>query len=157
MTYKFTIPGPAVPQGRPIFTIRGGRRWAVDPPRSREYKAKVRVYAQKDGRMEPIAGPVILRIQEYRAIPKSWNKSKQAAARSQCLLPTTRPDMDNIEKSVMDALNGIAWNDDAQVVQKFAMKVYSDDPRVVVEIEEAAPDYQDKEQRQTGVMDNGSK
>ena len=65
--------------------------------------------------------------------------------------------MDNIEKAIMDALNGLAWNDDAQVVQKFAMKVYSDDPRVVVEIEEADPASLNKGQWQTGVMDNGSK
>ena len=139
MTYKFTVPGPAVPQGRPRLTTIGGHPRAYDPPRSRKYKAKVRAYAQRAGRMEPITGPVKLTLEEYRPIPKSWSKNKREAARTQRLLPTTRPDMDNVEKAIMDALNGLAWNDDAQVVLKVSMKVYSDDPRVAVEVDEIYP------------------
>jgi Holliday junction resolvase RusA-like endonuclease len=46
--------------------------------------------------------------------------------------PTTKPDTDNIAKICLDALNGIAYHDDAQIVELQVSKLYSDEPRVVV-------------------------
>lgn len=49
--------------------------------------------------------------------------------------PTKKPDMDNVVKIVLDALNGFAWHDDAQVVDLSVMKVYTDqEPFVRVEL-----------------------
>ncbi len=136
MSYKFTIPGTAVPQGRPIFTARGERRWAVDPPRSREYKAKVRACALRACKPKVITGAVRLLVQEYRPIPRSWSRQKQEAAREGRIYPTTRPDFDNIIKAITDALNGVLWEDDRQVIDGRIQQFYSDEPRVVVEVEE---------------------
>ena len=58
--------------------------------------------------------------------------------RAGLILPMTRPDIDNACKSILDALNRIAFYDDAQVVQLTAMKRYSDEPRVVVKLMEYA-------------------
>ena len=146
MSYKFTVPGPAVPQGRPIFTTRSGKRWAIDPPRSREYKAKVRACAMSAGKPSLITGAVRLLVLEYRPIPKSWSNRKQEAAREGRLYPTTRPDFDNIIKAITDALNGVFWEDDRQVVDGHVRQFYSDDPRVVVEVEEVLPASPDSEQ-----------
>ena len=150
MTYKFTIPGPAVPQGRPIFTTRGEKRWAIDPPRSRAYKAKVRACAMSAGKPKTITGAIRLLVLEYRPIPKGWSKRKQEAAREGQIYPTTRPDFDNIIKAITDALNGVFWEDDRQVVDGRIQRFYSDDPRVVVEVEEVLPASPDKEQVQAG-------
>jgi Holliday junction resolvase RusA-like endonuclease len=48
--------------------------------------------------------------------------------------PTKKPDIDNIEKIIFDALNGIAYNDDSQIVSCWADKFYSTVPRVEVVI-----------------------
>ena len=49
--------------------------------------------------------------------------------------PTKKPDIDNIVKNILDALNVMAWADDAQVVSLIVSKVWSDNPRVEVVVE----------------------
>ena len=48
--------------------------------------------------------------------------------------PSAKPDIDNVIKAVLDALNGIAYKDDARVVELEARKVYGNEPGVAVEI-----------------------
>ena len=50
--------------------------------------------------------------------------------------PTKKPDIDNVEKIILDALNGIAYDDDKQVVEEASSKLYSDVPRVEIEVYE---------------------
>ena len=87
---------------------------------------------------EPIAKdkPVCARITAYFPIPQSASKKKQAAMESYSIMPTKKPDTDNIAKIVLDALNGLAFYDDAQVVDLTVMKLYSRTPRVTVHIGE---------------------
>lgn len=67
---------------------------------------------------------------------KSAPKKQRALMMQNKVRPTKKPDIDNIIKAVLDALNGIAYKDDTQVVQVRASKVYQDDARVDVTIEE---------------------
>ena len=53
------------------------------------------------------------------------------------ILPTKKPDTDNIAKAILDALNGVAYYDDAQVVELHVVKKYSDEPRAEVMIIDA--------------------
>ena len=50
------------------------------------------------------------------------------------LYPTVRPDLDNYEKSILDALNGVAYKDDAQVVTVLKSKQYTENEEPNVEI-----------------------
>lgn len=50
--------------------------------------------------------------------------------------PTKKPDWDNIGKIICDSLNGVAYRDDAQIVDSMVRKFYSETPRVVVSIRE---------------------
>lgn len=50
------------------------------------------------------------------------------------ILPTKKPDCDNIAKIICDALNGVAYKDDKQIVQLLVSKVYSVEPFVLVTI-----------------------
>ena len=50
--------------------------------------------------------------------------------------PTKKPDIDNIGKVVMDALNKIAFDDDSQVIKLLVEKVYGEEPRVEITIGE---------------------
>ena len=51
------------------------------------------------------------------------------------LLPMVKPDADNVYKAVADALNGIVYRDDVQVVIGGFMKLYSGQPRIEVCVE----------------------
>jgi Holliday junction resolvase RusA-like endonuclease len=72
----------------------------------------------------------------YRSIPKSLSKKKAALAEAGHIVPITKPDVDNYLKGVKDALKGVIWKDDSQVVEVFARKRYSARPRIEVKIKE---------------------
>ena len=136
---RFTIPGPAVPQGRPRLTTRGGHPHAYDPAKSREYKRLVQTVAKAAMREHGavmLEGPVMLSVQEFRAIPQSWSRKKREAALEGSIFPTTKPDTSNVVKGIEDAMNGIVWHDDAQVVITRTLKIYDEIPRVEVEVKE---------------------
>ena len=57
--------------------------------------------------------------------------------RERKIRPMKKPDFDNFGKIVCDSLNDIAYHDDAQIVDAQVRKFFSDDPRVVVTIQEA--------------------
>lgn len=67
--------------------------------------------------------------------PKSWSQKKQQAAYDGIVYPTTKPDPDNILKLYLDALNGIVWLDDKQIVDLSITKRYGPVPRVTMSVE----------------------
>lgn len=85
---------------------------------------------------EPFTGPVKAFITFYYPIPVSWSKVKKIKASTGELYPTVKPDLDNCVKGVYDALNKIAWTDDNLVVSTIAIKLYSEEPRINIRIEE---------------------
>lgn len=75
-------------------------------------------------------------IDVYMPIPKSFSKKKYEQALSGEIRPTVKPDCDNIAKNINDALNGIVYPDDKQIVSLTVNKIYSDNEFVKVIIEE---------------------
>lgn len=73
-------------------------------------------------------------IQAFYPIPKGFSKAKQKDAVNAVLRPTTKPDCDNCIKVVLDALNGVAYNDDKQVVGVSCNKYYGESGRLIVRI-----------------------
>lgn len=134
------IPGDAVPQGRPRVVRIGGRTIAYDPPKSKAYKALVRQCAAQNAPKEPLDGAVTLDVRIYRSVPKSWNKKKRDAALAGVIQPTTKPDVSNVVKGIEDALNGIWYKDDSQIVHEYSMKQYAREPGVIVKMQ---GDYED--------------
>jgi Holliday junction resolvase RusA-like endonuclease len=70
------------------------------------------------------------------SIPKSTSKKKHKLMLENIIRPTKKPDADNIAKIVCDALNGIAFLDDKQIVDARITKWYSDTPRIEIIIQE---------------------
>lgn len=83
----------------------------------------------------PLEGAVRLIVTAHFPIAASWSKKKQEAARLGEIRPTGKPDWDNAGKIISDALNGIAYRDDAQIVSATVEQFYSDRPRVDVRVE----------------------
>jgi len=77
-------------------------------------------------------------IRCYFKIPKSATKGKLLAMQHNVIRPTKRPDTDNLAKICLDALNGLAYKDDSQIVTLTVKKYYSDNPRVEISILEVA-------------------
>ena len=62
-----------------------------------------------------MTGTVVLKVEAIFEVPKSWPKKLRADALAGLVPYSSKPDKDNIEKLVLDALNGVAWVDDSQV------------------------------------------
>lgn len=132
---RFTVYGEPVAQGRPRFSTQHGFVRAYDPKKSKDYKAVVRA-AALDVCPQRMLGPLEMSVDIYRGIPKSWSKKKQEQAEQGLIKPILKPDVDNYVKAVKDALNGVCYVDDSQVVVLFISKHYSKDPRVEIVIKE---------------------
>lgn len=133
MEIKITVPGEPVPQGRPKFTTKPFVR-AYDPPKSAAYKKLVARHAKKQQPLELLNGELEVEILIFKGSLKSFSKKKAELAESGQLRPTTKPDADNYAKGPLDALKGIIWKDDGQVVDLIARKFYSSNPRIEITI-----------------------
>lgn len=78
--------------------------------------------------------PLELILMAVYPIPKSFSKKKMEQAIKDEIRPTTKPDLDNVIKVVCDALNGVAYRDDTQIVQILASKSYGTEPRLEIAI-----------------------
>jgi len=75
-----------------------------------------------------LTGPLQVDIIFIMPIPKSGRSQKRKVAASE--YQTTKPDIDNLMKSVFDAANQIVWEDDNQVCKVSAQKIYGDVPGI---------------------------
>ncbi|WP_339309750.1 RusA family crossover junction endodeoxyribonuclease [Paenibacillus sp. FSL k6-2145] len=132
----FTVYGEPVAQGRPRASTQGGFVRMYDPEKSKGYKDYVRLAAAEHAPNALLEGPLGMMLTVYRSIPKSFSKKKAAQAESGEIRPVSKPDVDNYLKGVKDALKGVIWKDDSQVVEVFAQKRYSARPRIEVKIKD---------------------
>ena len=134
---RFVVDGAAVPKQRPRIS---GRR-AYTPKRTKDYEGRVLdAFRSSYEGFYPMFGrdaAVRICVEITQQIPKSWSNSKTIKAERGEIVPTTRNgDLDNICKSILDALNGFAYADDAQVTTLIASKKYGVCPFVTVSLEE---------------------
>ena len=139
MIFDFTIPGEPKGKGRPRATTINGRVRTYTPEATASYENLVKVsFMQACKGAEPIAKdkPVCARITAYFSIPQSASKKKQAAMEEGSIKHTHKVDADNIAKICLDALNKLAYYDDAQICELHVKKLYSTSPRVEIQISE---------------------
>jgi Holliday junction resolvase RusA-like endonuclease len=130
----FTIPGQPIAKGRARSCLRNGHIAHYTPEKTARYENLVRLAAQQAmNGQSPIESAIALIVRAFLPIPVSWSLKKQRAAAVGEVTPTRRPDLDNIVKAIKDGANGVAWKDDAQVVDVQASKRYGT-PRVEVEV-----------------------
>lgn len=80
------------------------------------------------------SGPVMLRLVAVFPTPESWPRATQKLAQQGKVWHVGKPDLDNIEKLILDALNKLAWADDGQVAMVQKAKRYGNPARVEVTI-----------------------
>lgn len=136
MRFEFIVYGKPVPKGRPRFFIRNGFAATYTPNETRKAENNVGKVARLSGVKCIGKGvPVSIKMKFVMPIPKSFSKKKRDAAIAGELKCTTKPDIDNLAK-IIDGLNKIAWEDDAQIVSASFEKVYGEVPRTEFIIEE---------------------
>lgn len=132
------IPGEPCAQGRPRFSTAGGFVRAYDPAKSRNYKAYVKAVcaeeAKKQGWLFNTDLPLKVEIIAGLSIPSSKSKKWKQAAMDGKEKPTKKPDVDNIVKTVTDALSGVIYKDDKQITSLVVGKIYSVRPGVALVI-----------------------
>lgn len=115
-------------------TTRTGHTYT--PKETLHYEAAIRIAAQDamEGRA-PIDGPCVVEIVATFRPPKSWSKKRTREALAGEVYPTKKPDWDNIAKTT-DALNGVAFVDDSQVVEGRVVKQYGEVAALAVTVRE---------------------
>ena len=132
---RLTIPGPPCAKQRPRVTKRG---ITYIPVKTLNYETLVReLFIVQHPAFEPMTGPIALRMWAFFAIPKGTSKRTRELMESGFIKRDKRPDYDNISKTVSDALNGLAFMDDGQIVSASIEKLYSERPRLEIELEKA--------------------
>ena len=132
---RFTVYGNPVAKGRPRFTRQGSFVKSYTPEKTVNYENLVKISFDMYEEKEKLEGELAVSLMVYCSIPKSTSKKKKALMLKGDIRPTTKPDLDNIAKAILDSLNGRAFDDDKQVVSLIVQKYYSDTPRVEIEIE----------------------
>jgi Holliday junction resolvase RusA-like endonuclease len=127
------LPGEPKGKGRPRFSRGSGIVYTPQPTRNFEAQLKYAGQLAMKG-APPMEGALKVEILAAFSVPPSWSKTKQTRAIAGTLRPTGKPDLDNIMKMI-DALNGVAWRDDSQIVTATVSKRYSVNPRLRIEVE----------------------
>lgn len=131
----FVVPGPAIGKGRPRVGKVGNHARLFTPPKTVNYEGLVALAAAQAMQGRPlIEGPVAVSIDISCQIPESWSRRKKQDAVNHVVLPTTKPDIDNVEKALFDAMNGVVWVDDVQVVNVSKRKRYAATPGVRIAV-----------------------
>lgn len=128
----FFVPGKPRGKGRPRFS--SGRAYTDEQTRAYEYQIAANYRRIAGGFRFPDDVFLRVRVQQQMPVPKSASKTKKTAMLEGSTYPSAKPDLDNVVKAVLDALNGVAYKDDARVVGLYSQKIYSDHPGVLVEI-----------------------
>ena len=134
MHLKVVVEGKPMGQPRPRFDPRTTRTYT--PEQATSYKSYVKWLVvdakRKQGWDIVNDGPVDVLIEAFYPIPTSWSKKKKEQAKSGVIYPTVKPDFDNVEKCVLDAMSGIVYGDDKQICDCTTRKRYSLEPRVEI-------------------------
>ena len=127
------LPGLPIAKGRPRFGK--GRVWTPKRTSAFEKSLGWEAKAAMKGKA-PLQGSLAVSVDAYFPVPQSWSKRDRAAALIGEIRPKGRPDSDNLLKTAGDALNGIVWLDDAQIVDADVHKYYSVKPLLHIEVTE---------------------
>ena len=128
-----TIPGEPKGKQRPRWHKVG----TYTPKETVDYETYIKeLFVIKYPDFELLETALRLGLTAYLTIPKSKSQKKQALMESNDIKPTKNPDLDNILKIFLDALEGLAYKNDNQFVRIDAFKCYSSKPRLEISIKE---------------------
>lgn len=133
---NFEVPGDPVPKGRPRFARRGHFVQTYTDSKTIEYETRVATKArQAIGASEPLKGPLKLFLYVRYTVPSSYTKKRKESCLNGSEYPK-RIDIDNVYKSITDAMNGIVYLDDSQIVEAHIRKLYAEEAGANIMVQE---------------------
>jgi Holliday junction resolvase RusA-like endonuclease len=129
---KITIPGEPIPKARPRFFVKGGKRLAYNSQSTLESEMAWKLKkACQEAKFDHSAVQYEIDLRFYFRPPPD----KECSAKLWGLIDhVQKPDLDNLEKFILDCANGILYIDDAQIVRLSSSKHYSTNPRTEITI-----------------------
>ena len=132
MIISFYIEGEVMGMPRPRSTIINNHIRVYETSKSKKHKEQISMaYRIAAGSLHPSLPQLKegtgykVRIIICKLPPKSFSKKKTEAALAGKIQPTVKPDVDNVAKTILDALNGVAWRDDSEITSLIIMKTYA--------------------------------
>ena len=137
MDYELTLTVPGEPMGKQRPRRASNIRGTYTPQKTLNYETLIKeLFIIKYPDFKPIEGAVEISIGIYLTIPKSKSKKKQEEMAMDTIKALKNPDVDNVLKIVMDALEGLAYRNDNQVVTAHPTKRWSNTPRIDIKIQD---------------------
>lgn len=133
MESKISLTVPGEPQGklRPRWSPVG----TYTPKKTVDYETYIKeTFAISYPDFRPLEGALMMKLEIWLMIPKSASKKRKKLMEERIIRPTKKPDFDNTIKTVCDALEGLAYKNDNQIVTSITHKFYSVRPRLEIEI-----------------------
>lgn len=119
-----------------VQSVRRGKYGFFSPPKVKAWKKLVHDKATEQFKWDPYSGPIQVCSIQYRfPYPKTLKKSiRQKIESGEVFYMDRRSDlMDNLNKATMDALAGVVFIDDCQIVKCGGLeKIYSNDPGISI-------------------------
>ena len=131
MKYDLQIFEKGVGKGRPRFTKYGG---TYTPDRTRNFETMISLKFKEKYKIQPSEKPIKATLVFGFEPPKSISKKKREELLNTKY--TKKPDVDNLVKAILDALNGIAYKDDSQIFDTRVIKHYHLEDYIYIELEE---------------------
>jgi Holliday junction resolvase RusA-like endonuclease len=133
---QFTVDGDPIPKGRPRFARRGKFVQTYTDAKTIDYETHVAMRARHAiGATEPLKGALSVFLYLRYTIPASYSKKRKEACLAGLEYPK-RIDIDNVYKSITDAMNGIVYLDDSQIVEAHIKKVYAEESGANIMVQE---------------------
>lgn len=135
MGFEFEVIGDIKGKARPRVNTYTGK--AYTPENTKDYEMLIKQYFKlKYPRYVPLENRVSVKIVAQFKIPKTATKKDKALIEEGKLSPAKKPDIDNIIKIILDALNKMAFKDDNQITKLEVEKVYGEIEKVIIKVEE---------------------
>lgn len=134
-SYTFEVTGEIIGKARPRMNTYTGKAYTPTKTKNYEYLVK-QSFLLKYPNAEVLEGRASVSILALFQVPKSTSKKNSEKMLNKQISPTKKPDIDNIAKIVLDALNKLAYKDDTQVVDLNIAKAYADREHLIIKIEE---------------------
>jgi len=124
---SFTVYGNPVPKARArTVRLKNGLTTTYTPKKTEQWEDMIRLQILKHRPEKLLDQAIVLKAVFVLQRPKSIPKKR--------IYPETKPDLDNLLKSLTDAMEGIIYTNDSRIIKKEVEKIYGDPPRVEVEL-----------------------
>jgi len=126
------IAGNPLALKRPRFYRKGEHMGVYDSQKVEKEQIIWQLRAQF--RNEPFAFPMMIDLTFFMPIPKSTSKAKKRQMVCGSIHHIKKPDIDNLQKFILDCMNNIVYKDDAQIVELNSKKLYAENPGTLIVI-----------------------